>query len=386
MDISARLAEQQAKGLYRRHRVVDGPQQVRLQVDGRRMVSFCSNDYLGLANHPEVKAAFIEGIRQYGAGSGAAHLITGHSRVHRQLEEELAAFTGYDRALLFATGYMANVGVLSALAGRHDVIYQDKLNHASLLDGGLQSRAKMRRYRHIDMEDLRRRLNHETAADGLVVTDGVFSMEGDMAPLPDLAAVVSGSRYMVMVDDAHGFGVLGARGRGSVDAAGLDGTYIPVYMATLGKAMGTFGAFVAGSQEIIEALIQFARSYVYTTAPPSAIAQAARASLKILQQDEERRLRLHENIRYFRTVAMELGLDTGRFATAIQPVVMPDVNSAVAVQRAMEQQGYLIMAIRPPTVPCPCLRITLCSEHVRSDIDGMLDALSVVLKSVDVRV
>ncbi len=382
--LNLRLAEQQAQGLYRRHRVVDGPQQVRLQVDGRTMVSFCSNDYLGLANHPDVKTAFIKGVQQYGVGSGAAHLITGHSRVHQQLEDELAEFTGHDRTLLFSTGYMAGVGVLSALAGRHDVIYQDKLNHASLLDGGLQSRAKMRRYPHADTKKLQCRLKNETAEHGLVVTDGVFSMEGDIAPLPDTASIASGRGYMTIVDDAHGFGVLGARGKGSVDAAGLNERHIPVYMATLGKAMGTFGAFVAGSREVIESLIQFARSYVYTTAPPPAIAEATRASLKILQQDEGRRLRLHDNIRYFRSAAMELGVDTGRFATAIQPVRMPDVNSAIGAQRIVERRGYLIMAIRPPTVPQPCLRITLCSEHTYSDIDGMLDELATALRSMGI--
>lgn len=380
--LGTRLAEQQIRGLYRQHRVVDGPQQVRLQMDGRTMVSFCSNDYLGLASHPDVKAAFIKGVRRYGAGSGAAHLITGHSRVHQQLEEELAEFIGYDRVLLFSTGYMANVGILSALAGRRDVIYQDKLNHASLLDGGLQSRARMRRYPHADIKHLRYQLKNEMAAHGLVVTDGVFSMEGDIAPLPDIVSIASDSGYMTVVDDAHGFGVLGSLGRGSVDAAGLNKTHIPVYMATLGKAMGTFGAFVAGSQEVIESLIQFARSYVYTTAPPPALAEATRTSLKILRQDENRRQRLYDNIRYFRSVAGQLGIDTGRFATAIQPVRMPDVNSAVGVQQEMERCGYLIMAIRPPTVPQPCLRITLCSEHVRNDIDDMLDVLVTALKSM----
>ena len=318
-----------------------------------------------------------------GWGSGAAHLITGHSCVHQQLEEELAEFTGYDRTLLFSTGYMANVGILSALTERHDVIYQDKLNHASLLDGGLQSRAKMKRYPHADIKNLRYQLKNEMAVHGLVVTDGVFSMEGDIAPLPDIVSIASERDYMTVVDDAHGFGVLGARGQGSVDATGLNKTHVPVYMATLGKAMGTFGAFVAGSQTVIESLIQFARSYVYTTAPPPAIAEATLASLKILRQDEERRLRLHNNIRYFRSVATELGVDTGQFATAIQPVRMPDVEFAVRAQQIMERQGYLIMAIRPPTTPQPCLRITLCSEHVHSDIDGMLDVLTTALKSMD---
>jgi len=382
--LGARLAEQQTKGLYRRHRMVGGPQQVRLQMDGRQMVSFCSNDYLGLANHPDVKAAFIRGVQQYGVGSGAAHLIAGHSRVHQQLEEELAEFTGYERILLFSTGYMANIGVLSALTERHDVIYQDKLNHASLLDGGLQSRAKMKRYPHADVESLRYQLKNEMAVHGLVVTDGVFSMEGDIAPLPDIVSIASDRGYMVVVDDAHGFGVLGARGQGSVDAAGLNKAHISAYMATLGKAMGTFGAFVAGSQAVIESLIQFARSYVYTTAPPPAIAEATRTSLQILRQDEQRRLRLHDNVGYFRSVAAELGVDTGRFATAIQPVRMPDVESAIGVQRIMERRGYLIMAIRPPTTPQPCLRITLCSEHAHNDIDGMLDVLTTTLKSMGV--
>ena len=374
-----RLAERQAQGLARKRRIVTGPQQTRMVVDDRQVISFCGNDYLALANHPKVKSAMTTAAAEYGAGAGAAHLVSGHTRAHHLLEEELADFTGRERALLFSTGYMANVGVLQALADRGDVIYQDKLNHASLLDGGLLSRAKMKRYRHGDPADLRRRLDTEQAAHGLVATDGVFSMEGDIAPLREIAAAAAAKGYTAMVDDAHGFGVLGDQGRGTVAAAGLGERQIPVYMATLGKAAGTFGAFVAGSKELIETLIHFARGYIYTTATPPAVAAAARAALKIIRQDDARRAKLHDNIRHFRQCATELALAIGGGDTAIQPIKVADNQTAVAMQEAMLQAGYYLFAARPPTVPAPCLRITLSSAHEHDEIEAMLTALTKAL-------
>lgn len=356
--------------------MVDSPQQVRLHIDGRELVNFCSNDYLGLANHPDVRAAFIKGVETYGAGAGAAHLINGHSRAHQQLEEALAEFVGCERVLLFSTGYMANVGVLAGLTDRHDVIFQDRLNHASLIDGGLQGRAKNRRYTHLDVDDLRQQIDREPCETGMIATDGVFSMEGDIAPLMQLADIADSRRYILYVDDAHGIGVRGEQGRGSLSAVGLEPASNILYMATLGKALGTFGAFVGGSGQLIDALIQFARSYVYTTAPPPAMAEAARASLKIVQQDDARRERLQRNIQYFQTAAGQLGLPVGQGTTAIQPIRMPSIEGAMALQQRLDAAGYMVSAIRPPTVPAPCLRMTLSSEHDIVDIDGLLASLS----------
>jgi len=373
MDLPARLAEQQAGGLARRRCIVEGPQQSHLLVEGRELLNFSSNDYLGLANDPSVKQAFIEGANQYGVGAGAAHLITGHTRAHHELEEALAAFTGRDRALLFSTGYMANVGVLSALTSRHEVIYQDKLNHASLIDAGILSRADIRRYQHVDVDNLKRLLDERQ---GMVVTDGVFSMEGDIAPLKDLAGLARQHDLMLMVDEAHGLGVLGESGQGSASMVGLGQAEVPVLMGTLGKALGTYGAFVAGSDTVIESLIQFARSYIYTTAPPAAIACATLAGLQIVQNEPQRRERLRANIRYFQQLANELGIDAGNNQTPIQPIKFSEIDTLMKVRQGLESKGILVSAIRPPTAPEPMLRITLTSEHQHQDIDRLFAALN----------
>ncbi|TNF92910.1 MAG: 8-amino-7-oxononanoate synthase [Gammaproteobacteria bacterium] len=375
VQLSERLADRHARKLYRNRRVVEGPQSIYLKIDGHDVVSFCSNDYLGLANHPHVRAAFVRATEQYGVGAGAAHLITGHTRAHHQLEEELAEFTGRDRALLFSTGYMANLGVLSAINGRQDRIYQDKLNHASLIDGGLLSQAKVYRYAHLDMDGLVSRLEDDSPAGGTIVTDGVFSMEGDIAPLDQLARIADEAGLMLMVDDAHGLGVLGNHGAGSIQHFGLSQHQVPIMMGTLGKAIGTFGAFVAGSAELIESLIQFARSYVYTTAPPAAIAEATRAAIRLIQEDSERRERLQQNILRFRKGIEQIGFPAGMYTTAIQIVAMPDAGKALSVQQSLEEQGWLVSAIRPPTAPDARLRVTLSSEHKDQDVDGLLGAL-----------
>ena len=377
MDLSARLAEQQAGGLTRRHRIVEGPQQLHLRVNSQQLLNFSSNDYLGLANDSAVKQAFIEGVNQYGVGAGAAHLITGHTRAHHELEEALAEFTGRDRALLFSTGYMANVGVLSALTDRHDVVYQDKLNHASLIDAGLLSRADGRRYQHADVDDLRRQIDDRQ---GIIATDGVFSMEGDIAPLKSLAEIAQQNNLMLMVDEAHGLGVLGEAGQGSASMAGLGQAEAPILMGTLGKALGTYGAFVAGSETVIESLVQFARSYIYTTAPPAAIACATLMSLQIIQNEPLRRDRLFNNIRYFQQLANELGIDAGNNQTPIQSIKFMHIDTLMQAQQTLESRGLLVSAIRPPTAPEPMLRITLTSEHQRQDIDQLFAALDGVLK------
>lgn len=364
------------QSLYRGRRVMDGPQGVMLTVDGRQVVNFCSNDYLGLANHPEVVAAFKRAVDRYGVGSGSAHLICGHGTAHHALEEELAAFTGRERALLFSTGYMANMGVVSALLGRRDDVLEDRLNHASLLDGGLLSRARLQRYHHADADDLQGKLS-ACQAKALIVSDGVFSMDGDLAPLPKLAELAGRHQAGLLVDDAHGFGVMGACGGGIAEHFGLSQQDVPILMGTLGKAFGTFGAFVAGSEDLIEMLIQKARTYVFTTALPPAVAEASRVSLKLLQAESWRRDKLQNLITRFRNAAGQLGLQLMHSPSAIQPILIGDNQRALAAAKSLMEQGYWVSAIRPPTVPAGTarLRITFSADHAESQVDGLLDAL-----------
>jgi 8-amino-7-oxononanoate synthase len=377
INFKQKLAERAAQHLYRRRRVSDGPQGPLQQIDGREYLSFCSNDYLGLANHPDIVTAFKRGADSYGVGSGAAHLVNGHSRAHHALEEELAAFTGRPRALLFSTGYMANLGTVAALVGAGDAVFEDRLNHASLLDAGLLSRARLSRYDHGDVAALQNKLSDSRATQKLIVTDGVFSMDGDIAPLPALAAVARSHGAVLMVDDAHAIGVLGPQGRGSCAHFGLGIGEVPILMATLGKGVGTFGAFVAGSDDLIEWLIQAARPYIFTTATPPALAEATRASLRIIQADEWRREKLQSLISRFRAGAAQLGLPLMASETPIQPLLIGAAADAVALSRELEAQGILISAIRPPTVPdgTARLRITLSAAHSEEQVDRLLTAL-----------
>lgn len=282
-DLNASLAQRREAHLYRQRRVLETPQGPQVVIDGRPCLAFSSNDYLGLANHPALKRAMVEGVERFGVGGGASHLVMGHSSAHQQLEEALAAFTGRPRALLFSTGYMANMGVINALVGKADALFEDRLNHASLLDGGLLSGARFRRYRHADMADLARLLAASEARRKLVVTDGVFSMDGDLADLPGLAQLAREHQAWLMVDDAHGFGCLGEQGGGCAEHFALDAEALPILVGTLGKGFGTAGAFVAGSDTLIETLIQFARPYIYTTALPPALAWATLTSLELVQ-------------------------------------------------------------------------------------------------------
>lgn len=374
--LQADLEARRAQGLYRSRRVVEGPQGVLLRVDGRERLSFCSNDYLGLAADPRLAEALCVATRRYGVGSGSAHLVSGHSAAHHALEEELAAFVGAPRALLFSTGYMANLGVLSALVGRGDSVIADKLNHASLVDGAQLSGARLRRYRHADSEAPRRLL---AQADGrcLLVTDGVFSMDGDVAPLQHLAGLAERHHAALMVDDAHGFGVIGEAGRGSPSALGLESARVPVHMATLGKALGTAGAFVAGSDELVEALIQRARSYIYTTAMPAALAEASRTALRILAAEQWRRERLVALVARFRAGAESIGLSLMPSQTPVQPLLLGDAETALAWSDALLARDILVTAIRPPTVPAGSarLRITFSASHTEAQVDRLLEAL-----------
>ncbi len=375
--LTSNLAELAEQGLYRSRRVIESPQGIDLQLNGQRIINFCSNDYLGLANHPEVINAFKTAADNYGVGSGSAHLICGHSSAHHALEEELAAFTGRDRALLFSTGYMANMGVIAALVGRHDTVFQDRLNHASLLDGGLLSGARLKRYAHADTEHLEALMSNATAKK-LIVTDGVFSMDGDFAPLPALASIAKNHNAWLMVDDAHGLGVLGQQGGGVLEHYGLKQDNVPILMGTLGKSFGTFGAFVAGSETLIESLIQKARTYIYTTAFPAAVAEATRASLKLVIADNWRRDKLNHLTEHFRVGAKQLDLPLVDSNSAIQPLIIGDSQQAVTISNALFEQGFLVSAIRPPTVPqgSARLRVTLSALHEEQHIDRLLDALN----------
>lgn len=375
--LQQRLAEQR----YRRRRTLQTAQTPLQRLDGRELVAFCSNDYLGLATHPQVIAAFQKAAAVYGVGSGASHLVNGHSAEHQALEDELAAFCGRQRALLFSTGYMANMGVISALVGRGDAVFEDRLNHASLLDGGLLSGARFQRFAHNDVAQLNARLERTEAQRKLVVVDGVFSMDGDLAPLNQLAKSCEAQKAWLMVDDAHGFGCLGERGAGVVEHFGLGVNDVPVLMATLGKAIGTAGAFVAGSETLIETLIQFSRPYIYTTAMPPAVAAATRASLKLLQTESWRREHLNALIQHFRATAERFGLTLEPSMTAIQPVILGDEARTLAASAALEERGFLVIAIRPPTVPIGSsrLRITLSSAHTFEQVDALLAALAEVL-------
>ncbi|MCO6413157.1 MAG: 8-amino-7-oxononanoate synthase [Thiogranum sp.] len=383
-DLVTSLNERRQRKLYRTRQTLEGSQDVVIHVDGREYLSFCSNDYLGLAAHPRLITAFKEGADRFGVGSGAAHLITGHSYAHQALEEELADFVERPRALLFSTGYMANLGVVSALAGRGDVVLEDRLNHASLIDAARLSGAQLVRYRHSDMNSLRRKLSPIETGACLIASDGVFSMDGDRAPLRELASAAEQGGSWLLVDDAHGFGVLGPDGRGwffdQLAHAGDEA----ILMATLGKAFGTFGAFVAGSEALIETLVQHARTFVYTTAPPPAVAWATRTALQMVREGHDLRDNLHASIVRFRQGAEQLGIPLMPSDTPIQPVIVGDAGAALRLSEALRERGILVTAIRPPTVPegTARLRITLSARHAPQQVDRLLAELNVSFSEI----
>ncbi|GAB2572051.1 8-amino-7-oxononanoate synthase [Dyella jejuensis] len=381
-DLLGRLAVQTAERaqaqLHRRLRTItktDGPW---LESDGRRLLAFCNNDYLGLAQDPRLVAALKQAADADGVGSGSAHLICGHRREHAMLEEALAEWTGRERALLFSTGYMANLGVMQALLQRGELCVQDKLNHACLLDGAQLAGATLKRYPHAEVDAAIRQLQRNAEGCALLATDGVFSMDGDIAPLRELSSLCANEGATLMVDDAHGLGVLGESGAGSVSESGLHERDVPVLMATLGKALGCSGAFVAGSAALIDGLTQFARTYVYTTALPPALAAAALRAVAIARDESWRRDKLGQLIRRFRRGAAELGLPLMPSRTAIQPLLLGDAQRALDAARALEAQGLLVVAIRPPTVPQgqARLRVTLSATHEETHVDRLLEALA----------
>lgn len=390
--LCASLAKRKAESLFRQRRQLQSAQGARVVVDNRDLIAFCSNDYLGLANDPRIKAALVTAVESCGVGSGASHLVSGHHEQHHMLELELAEFFEVERVLCFSSGYMANLGTINALLGKRDQVFEDRLNHASLLDAGLLCGAKFHRYLHADVDSLRHkmarsysessgRLNENSEhmsekGERLVVTDGVFSMDGDVAPLDQLALVCKENDAWLMVDDAHGVGVLGKNGRGAVNAFGLDSKNVQLQMGTLGKAFGTVGAFVAGDEDTIETLIQFARSYIYTTAMPPALAAATRESLRIVAAEDWRRQHLNELISLFRSQCQALGFKLMNSSTPIQPILIGDADLAMRWSDHLLGQGMLVTAIRPPTVPqgTSRLRVTLTASHTMSDVQLLLDA------------
>ncbi|MEW5057900.1 MAG: 8-amino-7-oxononanoate synthase [Cycloclasticus sp.] len=376
-DLSAQLDGIKQQQLYRSRQVIEGPQGAKVTIDGLPYDNFSSNDYLGLANHPKVAAAFKRAVDDYGVGSGSAHLICGHSHQHHALEEELAAFTGRERALVFATGYMANLGVIAGLLSKGDEVLQDKLNHASLIDGGLISGARFRRYPHGNLTRLEQLLEQSRVEKKLIVSDGVFSMDGDQADLKGLVSLADKSASMLMIDDAHGLGVMGETGAGIVQQQGLNQQQVPILMATLGKSLGTAGAFIAGSEDLIELLIQRARSYIYSTAMPAAIMAATRVSLQLCQQESWRREKLASLIGRFRDGAEQLGLQLMSSDTPIQPVILGSNEAVMSVSKYLKENKILVGAIRHPTVPknTERLRITLSASHSEAQVDRLLQVL-----------
>ncbi|HEY5558718.1 MAG TPA: 8-amino-7-oxononanoate synthase [Steroidobacteraceae bacterium] len=373
------LADLDARGLRRQRRTMrrGDPDTADIVLDGRPCVDFCSNDYLGLASHPQVVEAFIAAARLHGVGARASHLISGHQSEHEALEQELAAWTGRERAILFSTGYMANLGLVAALASRESAVYGDRLNHASLIDGGRLSRAALHHYPHGDVAALEAQLASQESGRALVLTDGVFSMDGDLAPLPALARACARHGAFLAVDDAHGLGVTGETGRGSLEHFGLSAAQVPALVGTLGKAFGSFGAFVAGSTDLVETLVQRARTYIYTTALPPAVAAATRAALAVSIDESWRRERVLALTRRFRELARAAGLPLADSETPIQPILLGSAGAAMQASRALLDQGLFVAAIRPPTVPAGTsrLRITLSAAHRDSDVERLITSL-----------
>lgn len=370
------LASLAGQGLQRRRRIVEGACGPLVEVDDRTLLAFASNDYLGLASHPAIVAAAREGAERYGVGSGASHLVSGHSRAHEQLESRLARFVGMPRTLGFSTGYMANLAVIPALLGRNDAVFADRLNHACLVDAALLSRAEHQRYPHGDLAALERQLAQSTAARKLIATDAVFSMDGDIAPLPELLHLAQKHDAWLLVDDAHGFGVLGPQGRGTLAHFGLASPRL-ILMGTLGKAAGVAGAFVAAHETVIEWLLQRARPYIFTTAAPPLLAHALLTAIDLVEQGDARRAHLNALIDRLRNGLGGLRWPLADSRTPIQPVIVGDNHETLAVAQALDAHGIWTPAIRPPTVPHgeARLRISLSAAHSEAQVERLVGAL-----------
>ncbi len=378
--LEQRLSERREAHLYRSRKVLASAQAERIRLDGNsnEFLNFCSNDYLGLANHEGLKKHFQNSVDLYGVGSGASHLVIGHHQEHRALEEELAELLGFERALVFGSGFTANTGVLNTILEKDDWVFEDKLNHASLLDGALASGAHFKRYLHNDIDSLNKKISLiSDDVNKLIVSDAVFSMDGDQTDIPALVETKKKQDAWLMLDDAHGFGVLGEQGKGSLAHQQVAASDVDVYMATFGKALGTSGAFVAGSETLIESLIQFCRHYIYSTAMPPALASTTRYSLKLLSEESWRMEQLKERIAQFKQGAKGLGFDLLDSDTAIQPILLGSAERAMQWSEDLTQKGILIGAIRPPTVPpnTARLRIALSASHSAEQVDRLLEAL-----------
>ncbi len=376
-DVDAQLAQWQAQGLLRQRRTVQSPCSVAPQVQGQRLLAFASNDYLGLANHPAIAAALAEGAQRWGAGSGASHVVSGHLQPVAELEEALAAFVGRAQALFFSSGYLANLAVLPALLERGDVVFHDKLNHASLIDAVRLGRAQDWRYPHGDMATLERLLQQHRGRRAMIVSDAVFSMDGDVAPLRQLYALACAHDAWLVLDDAHGLGVLGPGGAGSLAQAGLPPDPRIVHIGTLGKAAGVAGAFVAGDARVLQWLVQRARPYIFTTASPPALACALLAALPLVQAGDALRAQLQVRIAQLRAGLAGSPWRLLPSDTAIQPLVLGSNEAALAASQALQAQGLWVPAIRPPTVPVGSarLRISLSAAHSADDVARLLQAL-----------
>ncbi len=381
-DLESQLDALRQRQLFRTRRVVQSPQGREIDVDGHTLLNFSSNDYLGLASDPRIAEAFQAGIKTWGTGSGASHLISGHTAAHSALEEELAAFVGRPRALLYGSGYAANVGVINALLSVGDQVFEDRLNHASLLDGGWISRADFHWFEHRDLGQLRCLISDqvERPCRRLIVSDGVFSMDGDQCLLEELVALARQTDSWLQIDDAHGIGVYGERGQGTVDPKRYSTQDVPVLIGTLGKSFGTAGAFVAGEDALIETLIQRSRNYIFTTAMPAALACATSRSLEIVENESWRRARLKSLVRRFQEGLSALNLPVPKSSVPIQPLLLGGTDQTLQVSRSLEAQGCFVVPIRPPTVPVNTsrLRITFTAAHTEADVDRLLEALSAV--------
>ena len=377
-NLTSSLAKREEDNLYRHRNTIDSPQGVVISIAGRNYINFSSNDYLGLANHPDVVSSFQTAIKEYGAGAGASHLVVGHQKPHHDLENALAKFTGRDRALVFSSGYMANLGILSGLLSKGDAVIQDKLNHASLIDGAQLSSANFLRFKHNDLDHLRVQLDKTTVCPRkILAVDGVFSMDGDMSPLNQLSSICNDYDAALMVDDAHGFGWLGENGAGISEHFHLGQQDLPILMGTLGKAVGVAGAFVAGSNALIESIIQSSRSYIYTTALPPACAAAILQSLKVIKDEPQRRKHLRALIDYFKEKTANLDFQFLPSSSAIQALVVGANSRALTLRKRLMEEGIMISAIRPPTVPVGSarLRITLSANHTFSQLDQLIQIL-----------
>ncbi len=386
-EIQQQHENRKSDALWRTLSTVQSPPERKIRIGGETLLNFCSNNYLSLANHPALIAAATDAVKQFGTSPSASHLIVGHTALHDQLENAIAEFVGAEKVILFSTGYMANLAVPGTMLARHDLMVQDRLNHASIIDGGKLTAAKVRRYPHCDTAAAEKLLANSDHRRKILVTDGVFSMDGDVAPIATLKEICQRHRSMLLVDDAHGFGVVGTRGQGALEMAGGKAAGNVLLLGTLSKACGSFGAFIAGDGIYVDQLTQHARSYIYTTALPCSVVAASLKGIELIQTQAWRREKLNENIQFFREQAKRTGIAVTASATAIQPILLGEAQLALDVSASLRAKGFNVVAIRPPTVPVAMarLRITLMTDHTEKDIRQLLQCLADSLNTLPIR-